>query len=141
MLLLIISDSFLLLSLCFIPVVISISVSILSLVWISFSLLLCVLVILLHSLFSYLTFLPLRIWLPRTSFQGQEREWNTCQLQTQEIYLALNLFFIISRFLSDGLRPVAAWNTHLFNRYYTGIAPYLHQEIQWKIIFYVFIDW
>lgn len=103
MLLLIISDSFLLLSLCFIPVVISISVSILSLVWISFSLLLCVLVILLHSLFSYLTFLPLRIWLPRTSFQGQEREWNTCQLQTQEIYLALNLFFIISRFLSDGL--------------------------------------
>lgn len=103
MLLLIISDSFLLLSLCFIPVVISISVSILSLVWISFSLLLCVLVILLHSLFSYLTFLPLRIWLPRTSFQGEEREWNTCQLQTQEIYLALNLFFIISRFLSDGL--------------------------------------
>lgn len=103
MLLLIISDSFLLLSLCFIPAVISISVSILSLVWISFSLLLCVLVILLHSLFSYLTFLPLRIWLPRTSFQGQEREWNTCQLQTQEIYLALNLFFIISRFLSDGL--------------------------------------
>lgn len=103
MLLLIISDSFLLLSLCFIPAVISISVSILSLVWISFSLLLCVLVILLHSLFSYLTFLPLRILLPRTSFQGQEREWNTCQLQTQEIYLALNLFFIISRFLSDGL--------------------------------------
>lgn len=103
MLLLIISDSFLLLPLCFIPAVISISVSILSLVWISFSLLLCVLVILLHSLFSYLTFLPLRIWLPCTSFQGQERERTTCQLQIQEIYLALYLFFLLFQgfFLTD----------------------------------------
>lgn len=118
MLLLIISDSFVLLSLHFIPAVISISVLILSLVWIYFSLLLCVWVILPHSLFCYLISLSLRILLPRISLWSQERERNICQLQTQEIYSALYLFFFnFSRFWSEGLMPVATWNTHFFSRY------------------------
>lgn len=95
MLLLIISDSFVLLSLHFIPAVISISVLILSLVWIYFSLLLCVWVILPYSLFCYLISLSLRILLPRISLWSQERERNICQLQTQEIYSALYLFFFL----------------------------------------------
>lgn len=128
MLLLIISDSFLLLYLHLIPAVISISVSILSLVWIYFSLLLCMWVLLSHSPFSYLTSLPLKISLPHTSFWGQERERNICQLQTQEIYSPLYLFYYYFKDLIWWTHSSCCMKYSLLQQtlLYTWIAPCLH---------------